>query len=212
MASSNVTRSLAECPKLSGVGDELYNGRGFGLIRGLDINKYSIENRSTIWLGIQRYIAPLRARQDKARNMFSHIVADTRLPTSLTLSLTLLIGTLSGQHCRWVTWSIAASGSGCIITSVETIFNTTVANSSEMTGTLMKDDWPFALPNFQLRPLMYCHNNQLIMNFGRTALMGSASHLRFDDLPSLTAYQAGTPDAIETFAKATPIRSLVAST
>ncbi|KKF92827.1 hypothetical protein CFO_g4821 [Ceratocystis platani] len=43
------------------------------------------------------------------------------------------------------------------------------------------------------------------MNFGRTALMGSASHLRFDDLPSLTAYQAGTPDAIETFAKATQL-------
>ncbi|KAL1901193.1 hypothetical protein Cpir12675_000559 [Ceratocystis pirilliformis] len=201
-------------PKLSGLGDELYKGRGFGLIRGLDVNKYTIEDRSAIWLGLQSYVASLRARQDKAGNMMAHIVADNssvikaahhRHSASSIFNLAdgqTFHNEESGDIASWLTCSTAASGGRCIIASVETIFNAIAANFPEMIGTLMKDDWPFALPHFQLRPIMYYHNNQLIINFNRTALMGSASHPRSKDLPSLTADQVAALNVIEAFAKA----------
>ncbi|KAL2884852.1 Taurine catabolism dioxygenase TauD TfdA family protein [Ceratocystis lukuohia] len=195
-------------PKLSGVGDELYNGRGFGLIRGLDINKYSVEDRSTIWLGIQSYIASLRARQDKAGNMMAHIVADNSSAIKAThyrhsTSSISFHNEDSGDIASWLTCNTAASGGRCIIASVETIFNVIAKTSPEMIRTLMKSDWPFALPYFRCRPVMYYHDNNLIMNFNRASLMGSASHPRSESLPSLNADQIAALDAIEAIAKAT---------
>jgi hypothetical protein len=45
----------------------------------------------------------------------------------------------------------------------------------------------------------------MIMNFGRTALMGSASHPRPAHLPKLTLRQVEALDAIETIAQATQL-------
>lgn len=39
------------------------------MIRGLDLTKYSVEDSTMIWLGIQGYIARQQARQDKKGNM-----------------------------------------------------------------------------------------------------------------------------------------------
>jgi len=54
---------------LRGLACDLYEGRGFCVIRGLDLSKYSVEDYTVIWLGIQSYIAPKQARQDKKGNM-----------------------------------------------------------------------------------------------------------------------------------------------
>jgi hypothetical protein len=56
-------------PKLEKLAHDIYNGRGFCLVRGLDINKYSVEDLTMIWLGIQSYIAEQQGRQDKNGNM-----------------------------------------------------------------------------------------------------------------------------------------------
>lgn len=56
-------------PKLKDLANDVYNGRGFCVIRGLDLTKYSVEDSTMIWLGIQGYIARQQARQDKKGNM-----------------------------------------------------------------------------------------------------------------------------------------------
>jgi hypothetical protein len=43
------------------------------------------------------------------------------------------------------------------------------------------------------------------MNFGRTPLLGSASHPRPSDLPALTALQSEALDAIEAIGRATQL-------
>lgn len=58
-------------------------------------------------------------------------------------------------------------------------------------------------PRFQCRPVLFYENSQLVMNFGRTALMGSAAYPRPAHLPTLTAAQVEALDAIEAIAKAT---------
>jgi hypothetical protein len=48
---------------------ELHDGKGFVILRGLDLAKYSVEDGMVIFLGIQSYIAEQRARQDDKGNM-----------------------------------------------------------------------------------------------------------------------------------------------
>lgn len=50
---------------------------------------------------------------------------------------------------------------------------------------------------------MFFHDEKLIMNFGRTPLLGSVDHPRKPELPTLTARQMEALDAIETVARAT---------
>ena len=48
---------------------EVYSGRGFALLRGLDVNAYSVDDSTIIYLGIQCYIGNKFGRQDKKGNM-----------------------------------------------------------------------------------------------------------------------------------------------
>lgn len=55
--------------KLNAMRQEVYNGRGFGLLRGLDVNAYSVDDLTIIYLGVQCYIGNKFGRQDKKGNM-----------------------------------------------------------------------------------------------------------------------------------------------
>lgn len=55
--------------KLDTMRHDIYNGRGFGLVRGLDVNKFSLEDLTTIYLGVQIHIGNKFGRQDKKGNM-----------------------------------------------------------------------------------------------------------------------------------------------
>lgn len=48
---------------------DIHEGKGFGLVRGLNPLDYSAEDLTMIYLGVQSYIANLRGRQDKEGNM-----------------------------------------------------------------------------------------------------------------------------------------------
>lgn len=51
------------------LGDDIYNGKGFHVIRGLDPGNYSVEDLAIIRLGVQAYIADQCGRQDHRGNM-----------------------------------------------------------------------------------------------------------------------------------------------
>jgi hypothetical protein len=58
--------------------NEVHNGKGFFVLRGLDPAKYSVEDSMVIFLGIQAYIAEQRARQDDKGNMIGTYHVYTR--------------------------------------------------------------------------------------------------------------------------------------
>jgi hypothetical protein len=60
-------------PKLLELGQVLYDGRGFCVVRGIDPQSYSVEDLAVVWLGIQAYIAEQRGRQDCKGNMLGTI-------------------------------------------------------------------------------------------------------------------------------------------
>ncbi|KAH6853402.1 hypothetical protein B0I37DRAFT_5506 [Chaetomium sp. MPI-CAGE-AT-0009] len=197
-------------PKLKELSGDVHNGRGFCVIRGIDPASYTVEDLTLVYLGVQSYIAEQRGRQDKCGNMLVHIVADNSTKQAAehhrhsTKAITFH-NEEAGDVVSWLTRSTATTGGKCIIASAYTVYNVLAATRPDVIRTLARSDWPFAMPRFQCRPVIFYRDSKLIMNFGRAALMGSEAHPRPQHLPSLTARQIEALDAIETIARATQL-------
>ncbi|KAK7941112.1 Taurine hydroxylase-like protein SAT17 [Apiospora aurea] len=232
---------------LAGIGQELHNGKGFSVIRGIKPRDFSVEELTMVWLGIQAHIVDQRGCQDHKGNMLGevprhskchsladmmlvHIIADDssaemlghhRHSTSSIVSnrsksqftgaeadnppLQSFHNEEAGDCVGWLTRSTPASGGRCIISSAYHVYNVLAAYRPDMIRTLAKSDWPFAIPKFQCRPVIFYHNSKLIMNFGRTPLLGNATHPRPSSLPQVNDRQREALDAIEAIARATQL-------
>ncbi|KAI0890617.1 Clavaminate synthase-like protein [Annulohypoxylon maeteangense] len=193
--------------KLEALGQDLYNGKGLSVVRGINPDDYSVEDLTIIWLGIQAYIADQRGCQDHRGNMLVHIVADGSSMMKLghhrhSTSAISFHNEEAGDVVAWLTRSTAASGGKCIVASAYTIYNVLAAHRPDIIRTLAKSDWPFALPHFQCRPILFYQDSRLIMNFGRTPLLGNAVHPRPEHLPKLNDRQREALDIVEAIAQA----------
>ena len=88
MASATLGRNNFPLPTLAKQLDqkceEVYNGRGFAIIRGLDPDAFSIEDLTVVYLGISSYIGERRGRQDRRGSVLSkkgHANIDLHLPS-----------------------------------------------------------------------------------------------------------------------------------
>ncbi|OIW35382.1 Clavaminate synthase-like protein [Coniochaeta ligniaria NRRL 30616] len=196
--------------KFRGLSRDVYDGKGFCVVRGIDPNVYAVEDLTLVYLGIQSHIADQRGRQDKRGNMLVHIVADNSSKERdehhrhSTKSISFH-NEESGDIVSWLTRSTAAAGGKCIIASCYTVYNVLAARRPDLIRVLARSDWPFALPRFKCRPVIFYEDSRFIMNFGRAALLGSAIHPRPARLPCLTSRQIEALDAIETIAQATQL-------
>lgn len=73
--------------KLGGISHDLHNGKGFSVVRGINPDHYSVEDLTTVWLGVQAYIAEQRGRQDHKGNMLGQFVLKTRVACSVLIRL-----------------------------------------------------------------------------------------------------------------------------
>ena len=55
--------------KLDKASEDVHNGRGFCVLRGIKPEDFSVEDLTLIFLGVQSYIADQRGRQDSKGNM-----------------------------------------------------------------------------------------------------------------------------------------------
>jgi hypothetical protein len=194
-------------PKIERQKRELFNGTGLCVIRGINHEEYSVEDLTTVWLGIQAHLADRRGCQDDQGNMLVHIVADdsSELKHGHHRHSTSAISFHNegcGDVVGWLTRTTASVGGQCIVSSAYTIYNVLAVHRPDIIRTLARADWPFALPRFQCRPLIFYHGSRLIMNFGRTALLGSAVHPRPEHLPKLSDRQREALDVVEAIAQA----------
>ncbi|RCI14707.1 hypothetical protein L249_6868 [Ophiocordyceps polyrhachis-furcata BCC 54312] len=197
-------------PRLKALGREVYDGRGFGLVRGLDRSKYLTVDLTMLFLGIQSYVADRQGCQDSKGNVLVHIYADDSTQAKAThhrhsTAEIKFHNEEAGDIVGWLTRSTADRGGKCIIASTHTVYNVMAASRPDLVRALARSDWPFALPQFQCRPVIFYHDGRLITSFGRAALQGSASHPRPDRLPGLTRLQIEALDMVEETAKATQL-------
>jgi hypothetical protein len=57
------------------VRNDVYEGRGFGIVRGLDPDAYPLEDLTVVYLGISSYIGERRGKQDQRGSMLSTMPA-----------------------------------------------------------------------------------------------------------------------------------------
>ncbi|KAI1023919.1 hypothetical protein LB504_005115 [Fusarium proliferatum] len=181
---------------------DVHEGKGFGLVRGLNPLDYSAEDLTMIYLGVQSYIANLRGRQDKEGNMLVHIVADRSSETSRqhhrhSTSEITFHNEESGDIVSWLTRSTAASGGRCIIASGYEIYNILNRQQPASVCQLSQPKWVFANQEGYPRPILFHHRSRIMLNFGRVPLIGNAIHPRPAHLPRVSMKQLKALEDVE---------------
>ncbi|CAN8099777.1 unnamed protein product [Discula destructiva] len=193
--------------KLHGLSQEVHQGRGFAVVRGLDANKFpgGVGDLTMVYMGIASYISDQVGRQDGSGNALVHIIADKGESAHHrhgTDAITFHTEE-AADVVAWLTRGAAAVGGHCIISSAATVYNVLGAARPDLVRVLAAGNWPFALPRYLCRPVIFNENGRVLFNFGRAALMGSTANPRKAHLPTITAKQLEALDAIESIARAT---------
>lgn len=195
---------------LDGLSEEIHEGRGFGLIRGLDPKNYSVEDLTLAYLGVQSYVADQRGRQDSKGNMLVHVVEDRSSETAKNhhrhsnKSITFH-NEEDGDVVGWLTRGQASEGGSCVISSCYAIYNLVASTRPDLIAALASP-FTFAIPRLETRPALFMEDGRLIVNFGRTPLLGSAAHPRDERLPKPTDQQLAALDVVEEIANRIELR------
>ena len=72
---------------LSAIRSDIYSGRGFATLRGLDISQFTPDDLATVYLGLTSYVAERRGKQNQQGTMMSTNLMLT--PCSFTNSFCL---------------------------------------------------------------------------------------------------------------------------
>jgi hypothetical protein len=60
--------------KLKQGASDIYEGRGFFILRGLDPDDYNVEDFTIVYLGLSSYVAERRGKQDQRGSMLSKLI------------------------------------------------------------------------------------------------------------------------------------------
>ncbi|KAL1842569.1 hypothetical protein VTJ49DRAFT_4852 [Mycothermus thermophilus] len=195
--------------KLLRIKDDVYEGRGFAVLRGLDVDAYGKVDLVTVYLGLTSYVAEVRGKQNQQGEMLIHVVntsetiqhenATTNMPYHTDLVCDV-VATL--------TKSCGASGGTPALASVFTVYNELAATRPDLIHVLAEPNWPFDTyhrdPPFYYRALLYhLSNGRIALQFSRRTLVGHAATspdptgaARSPGIPGLTEAQAEALDAL----------------
>ncbi|KAK0615150.1 hypothetical protein B0T17DRAFT_610146 [Bombardia bombarda] len=173
-----VNKDLFPLPKLgltlSDICNDVYNGRGFSIIRGLDPDDYSLEDLTVIYLGISSYVGEMRGKQDQRGSMLVHVIKhgdDSEVDDQYSEDKPFHTDTVADTLCLF-TQALASSGGRSVLASAYT------------------------------RALQYYHDGKLITSFSRRLLVGHPpSKTRSPGIPGLTEAQAEALDAVHFIAR-----------
>ncbi|KAN0116794.1 hypothetical protein V8E51_002771 [Hyaloscypha variabilis] len=200
-----------QLPKLSmrlkKVSDEIFQGRGLAILRGLNPDLFSIQDNVIIHAGISSYIAPLRGNQSGFNDQVLHVcnredgaIRDLR-GNSTAAQLAFHVDDTDVLGFYVVERS--SSGGEMLWASHTQVYNDLAANRPEVLRNLADDQWPLRTatpmgePAGCVRlPLLYLDQEGPYFWLARGNLIGGTRAPRDSSLPPLTLEQADALDAI----------------
>ncbi|KAK4222793.1 hypothetical protein QBC38DRAFT_460039 [Podospora fimiseda] len=196
--------------RLSQICKDIYFGKGFHVVRGLNPDDYPLPDLTTIYLGISSYIAARRGRQDQRGSMLIHVMqrgdeSSTEFDNVYSSDKPFHTDTVTDTLCLF-TQELASCGGRSVLASAWTVYNELAATRPDLIHVLAAPDWPFDTygrdPAFYRRALMYFHDGKLITSFSRRLLVGHEPFTpRSKNIPGLTEAQAEALDAVHFIAK-----------
>lgn len=190
---------------LNTMADDLHNGKGFTIIRGL--NSPTPDHDSIAFLGLSAYMAPQFGRQDQDGSMIVHIMDanNSKVPKEMRQSVYTNVAQPfhSDVFCEILALQVrscADNGGNSIIASAWTVYNELAATRPDLIHTLAAGDWTFDTfgrdPAYHQRPLLFCEDGKVITNFSRRILTGAPASPRSPMIPPITEAQAEALDAV----------------
>ncbi|KAL7784917.1 Clavaminate synthase-like protein [Trichoderma ceciliae] len=203
-------------PQLAQCARAIHEQRGFFVLRGLEGSRYSVEDSTTIYLGIASYIADKRGSQDRKGNVLSHVTnsklwevpvekrhgihSSQALPYHNDMGCDILA--LQVRHS-------AEKGGYTYLSSVSTAFNELLSKAPSMAETLLTSDWPVQISGrgakYYLAPALTIHDGRLMASIDPNRF-GPHPSSGLTDIPSLTASQQSALEGISKAAHRTELR------
>ncbi|SMY28610.1 unnamed protein product [Zymoseptoria tritici ST99CH_1A5] len=205
------------------ISDELHNGRGFKVLRGLPVTKHTREENIIIYAGVSSHIAPIRGRQDHQHDgkpadvVLAHIKDLSRIVDASKIGAPAYttdkqvfhtdVGDVIALHCL----DTAAEGGQSKLSSSWTVYNEIAKSRPDLIRTLAE---PWAAENFSgkgprysLRPLLHytprtaTSPERMIIQYARRTFTGYMGLPRSSDIPPITEAQAEALDTLHFLAE-----------
>ncbi|OCK91311.1 Clavaminate synthase-like protein [Cenococcum geophilum 1.58] len=188
---------------------EVHQGRGFAVLRGLDPSKYSLADNVILYAGIASYIGNKRGLQDRSGNVLVHIkdvgaaVAPDDQRQSPYANNAQPFHNDLGDIIAMYVMDRPLSGGGSKIASTARVYNEIAATRPDLIHVLAKGDWAFDNRHeddfsYHKRPILFYDEkgNNVFFCFSRRQLTGSTVSPRPPALPKLSESQAEALDAV----------------
>jgi len=212
-------------PILRDLSKELHRGRGFFLLRGVEVDKYTREDNIIIFTGLSSYIGSIRGRQQvetvddvTTSTMLNHIkdFTDTSPEDAAHAPAYTRIGqpfhTDAGDIVALFSLDKSASGGESKLASTWRVYNELARTRPDIIHTLA-NDWVFdgygnplrfdnSMQPLVVRPLIYHQpsnehrEERIIIQYARRPFTGFGDVPRPSDIPPVNEVQAEAMDAL----------------
>ena len=181
-------------PILAGLREQMINGIGFSLIRGLNPLNYSAKKAATLFCGVGAHLGSARS-QNAAGHILGHVRDVGADPSDVNTriyqtSARQTFHTDSADVVGLLCLQDAQEGGDSLLVSTLTIYNQMMARAPELAAELFKPvatdrrgEVPEGEKPYFMIPVLNWHNNQLTGIYQRQYI---ESAQRFDDAPRLT--------------------------
>ncbi|KAF7194673.1 Taurine hydroxylase-like protein SAT17 [Pseudocercospora fuligena] len=198
--------------------DEIHNGRGFKVLRGLPVTKHTRRENVIIYAGVSSHVADIRGRQDTEHDgkpvdvVLNHVknmtmtVDSSKIGAPAFTNEKQVFHTDAGDLIALFCLEEAAEGGESKLSSSWMVYNELARSRPDLVRTLA-EPWPFE--NFtgrgkkcSVRPLLHyvpktaSSPERMIIQYARRAFTGYLSLPRSSDIPALSEAQAEALDAL----------------
>lgn len=184
--------------RLAEISNQIYNGIGFSLIRGLDIEKYNEKQRVIIYLGISSYIGDIRDAQGLNRTLthiksIAHIPRDERAIIAVSQQTTdpqMFHNDLGLDIVSLFVLDVPKEGGESLLASTYTTYNELAKTRPDLLNVLAKENG-FKYSNLASGDsnLVSYVDNRFISHFSTRSFIGYGETPRSPEVPPLTDEQ-----------------------
>ncbi|KAL0938052.1 taurine catabolism dioxygenase family protein [Colletotrichum truncatum] len=200
------------------ISNEIHNGHGFKVVRGVPVTKYSREENVIIYAGISSHVAPVRGRQDNQFNgepadvVLAHIkdltkVVDAhRIGAPAYTTEKQVFHTDAGDVIALFALGEAAEGGQSYLSSSWFVYNELARTRPDLIRTLAEpwnaDEFGKDGRTYSTRPLLHFQPSEdgkperLVIQYARRSFTGYWGLPRSSDIPPITEAQAEALDAL----------------
>ncbi|KAK1980426.1 TfdA family taurine catabolism dioxygenase TauD [Colletotrichum cereale] len=208
---------------LRAISDEIHNGHGFKVVRGVPVDKYTREENVIVYAGVSSHVAPVRGRQDNqfrgrpADVVLAHIkdltkvVDANRIGAPAYTAEKQVFHTDAGDVIALFALGEAAEGGQSYLSSSWHVYNELARTRPDLIRTLAEpwdaDEFGKDGRAYSSRPLLHHqpaadgNPERLVIQYARRVFTGYWGLPRSSDIPPITEAQAEALDALHFLAE-----------